>query len=1103
MKKIADQKLQAFTVGTMGKRPLSRKELEEQKKREDEAAAAHAFKEFVETFQEAPSKISKVWVKAGTYDAGSRKEDTKDRGKLYKPHSRLESEQEKSIDYVKMLANESRKDAGALGKKKSQEKKKSNLEMFKEELRQIQEEREERHKYKNMARSMLPSSSGASGDSDPVYKETESGSFDNGDPNTTNLYLGNLNPKISEQALMELFGKYGPLASIKIMWPRSEEEKMRGRNCGFVAYMSRRDAERALRALNGRDVMGYEMKLGWGKSVPIMTHPIYIPPKLLAYTLPPPPSGLPFNAQPHATDVDNIPKMTSVSYMKDPELKERMDAVLLKSVVKVVIPTERPLLMLIHRMVEFVIREGPMFEALIMTREQDNPMYKFLFQNESPAHIYYRWKLFSLLQGDTPSDWRTKEFRMFTGGSIWKPPPINFYSQGMPDELLADEEGIETNKGNLSIAQRNRLEDLIRHLTPERQRIGDAMIFCIEHADAAEEICECITESLASNETLVKKKVARIYLISDILHNSAVKVQNASFFRKAMERNLVDIFRNLNAYYMQLDSRLKAEGFKTRVMGVFRAWEEWTIYPREFLLKLQHTFLGIQPVSGDDGDKRRFPGLCFIPEEKEDEDLDGVPLDGAALLKSAMLCGITEGSGGGENRTPILKHDIYSDEDDIDGMPLADDDIDGVPMDSRMMVGSSTSSAARSKPGGGSFVPSKWETVDAAQIEAQAVTTSKWDTLDPVVPEPPKISLRKDDDGTDGPHEGKSAQDRDEMRRVRMREIEMNIVQYQDEFESGARQVRSGWSLHEEIDSYRIKLMKKMERELQSAPPDDDRDTTDSDEYDGRSSQRGKKRTSSPESSSSRHKRSRRLLSSEYGEESSSKGTRSGRRSRSPAQATGSGSGAYASHRKRDSDSPVSKSSRRRHSRSSGSESPAAGSGRTRYHTQERSPSPERTSKYDLLGSPTRSVSGSTKYDKYDEPVVASGGSKYYDKYDKYADSRLHDDRRGDREGRERGRERERERDRDRDRERERDRDRDRDTLADGVSRHREKDSKGYDGGSPASSKRYRSPSPGSFRTAARSGGSDRESREYRQTTGSSSGSGVSSRSDKHKKHKY
>lgn len=48
--------------------------------------------------------------------------------------------------------------------------------------------------------------------------------------------------------------------------------------------------------------MQYEMKLGWGKSVPIPPHPIYIPPALMEITQPPPPSGLPFNAQPHRRD---------------------------------------------------------------------------------------------------------------------------------------------------------------------------------------------------------------------------------------------------------------------------------------------------------------------------------------------------------------------------------------------------------------------------------------------------------------------------------------------------------------------------------------------------------------------------------------------------------------------------------------------------------------------------------------------------------------------------------------------------------------------------------------------------------------------------------
>ena len=50
---------------------------------------------------------------------------------------------------------------------------------------------------------------------------------------------------------MERFGKYGPLASVKIMWPRTEEERQRGANCGFVAFMIRRDAELALKELDG------------------------------------------------------------------------------------------------------------------------------------------------------------------------------------------------------------------------------------------------------------------------------------------------------------------------------------------------------------------------------------------------------------------------------------------------------------------------------------------------------------------------------------------------------------------------------------------------------------------------------------------------------------------------------------------------------------------------------------------------------------------------------------------------------------------------------------------------------------------------------------
>lgn len=41
-------------------------------------------------------------------------------------------------------------------------------------------------------------------------------------------------------------------------------------------------------------------------------------------------------------------------------------------------------------MVEFVVKEGPLFEAMIMNREMQNPDYSFLFENKSANHLYYR-----------------------------------------------------------------------------------------------------------------------------------------------------------------------------------------------------------------------------------------------------------------------------------------------------------------------------------------------------------------------------------------------------------------------------------------------------------------------------------------------------------------------------------------------------------------------------------------------------------------------------------------------------------------------------------------------------------------------------------------
>ncbi len=57
--------------------------------------------------------------------------------------------------------------------------------------------------------------------------------------------------QITEQKLVDIFGEFGDIASVKIMWPRTAEEHARKRNCGFVSFMARPHAEQCFREMQG------------------------------------------------------------------------------------------------------------------------------------------------------------------------------------------------------------------------------------------------------------------------------------------------------------------------------------------------------------------------------------------------------------------------------------------------------------------------------------------------------------------------------------------------------------------------------------------------------------------------------------------------------------------------------------------------------------------------------------------------------------------------------------------------------------------------------------------------------------------------------------
>jgi len=250
-------------VNIVKKSPFQRhkEELEKRKKR-DQEEAKQVYEEFIATFSVDPkAPKAKTFVKGEVIVPTESGLEVKKESapKIYKPEKEiLQSSKQNSSP----PPTNTTKDVSAEPPKPTQQgKKKRNIDEFMEELKRQQDERD-RKKQKVSASSARASNSGAIA---PLSREDVEDELLEGDTQTSNLYIGNLTQNVTEEILRQEFGKFGPIVSVKVMWPRSQEEKRRPRNCGFVQFFSRSDAERAKDALNGKELFGVPMQVGWGR----------------------------------------------------------------------------------------------------------------------------------------------------------------------------------------------------------------------------------------------------------------------------------------------------------------------------------------------------------------------------------------------------------------------------------------------------------------------------------------------------------------------------------------------------------------------------------------------------------------------------------------------------------------------------------------------------------------------------------------------------------------------------------------------------------------------------------------------------------------------
>jgi hypothetical protein len=108
--------------------------------------------------------------------------------------------------------------------------------------------------------------------------------------------------------------------------------------------------------------------------------------------------------------------------------------------IQVAVPTDALLRRTIDLWAEYVVTDGHAIESLLLGRVgggggggggdadlhgvEATPLSFLLEPPDSDAGRYYRWRVFSLLMGDSRSAWRTAPFRMSAGGEWWMPPPL-------------------------------------------------------------------------------------------------------------------------------------------------------------------------------------------------------------------------------------------------------------------------------------------------------------------------------------------------------------------------------------------------------------------------------------------------------------------------------------------------------------------------------------------------------------------------------------------------------------------------------------------------------------------------------------------------------
>ncbi|KAG7367400.1 RRM domain containing RNA-binding protein [Nitzschia inconspicua] len=525
---------------------------------------------------------------------------------------------------------------------------------------------------------------------------------------TSNLFVGNLAPSITEEDLSNLFSQFGDLYSLKIMWPRTMEERQRGRNTGFVCFMNREDAEEALESCNDTDPfnVGRLLAMGWGKNV---KKNVRRGTGGLVESFTPREFGGPNESKSTNRDgnhnhlrtegndermrPDGFPSFILLgNHIYDRSIPDPYDPKLHSSgSIRIEAPTDPDRFQFISLVALYVAKDGVAVEKRLRSEEEGNSLFKFLSldnadERQRKEYLFYRWRVYAFAQGDAFFSWRTDPFVMFhPNGRYWIPPPLINNATDHERDLIGEgqqrqrhdfqprtktrqmatgrqierarmfrRKGLglhRENPSNLDPKEQIEFDLLVRkNLTLSRERICRAMAFCFDKCLAAKQISGLLRDALLDESTSVTidMRIARLFLLSDVLFNSQQPgIRNAFMYRTTIESMAPDIFSGLGKYRESSIGRMTVNKLRRAVSAVLGAWTDWGVYNAAFMDELEAHFEGREI----ERHSMVNANACHEEEEEEDRKIEGKTNNGsrtsdcdAGFIKEAFGSSMTSDS---------------------------------------------------------------------------------------------------------------------------------------------------------------------------------------------------------------------------------------------------------------------------------------------------------------------------------------------------------------------------------------------------------------------------------------------------------------------------